>query len=117
MSDLTVSDLAARVGWFIDGARAAAADGLTWGEFGEQLTKLIRLAAETLDAVAGLTGAAKRLAVIEAVALLFDAVADRCVPLVAYPFWIMVRPAARALLLAIAGGILEQLLPLVRAAK
>jgi hypothetical protein len=115
--NLTVPDLAARVRWYIDSARSKAADGLTWAEFGELLTGLIRLAAETLDAIGGMSGAAKAAAVIEAVGMLFDAVADRCVPLVVYPFWLVVRPAARALLLALASGILEQVLPLTRAVR
>jgi hypothetical protein len=116
-NSVTIQDLYARVQWFIDTARTKASDGLTWGEFGELLTALIRLAAETLDAVTGMTGAAKRAAVIEVVGMLFDAVADRCVPMLAYPLWLVVRPAARALVIAIAGGILEQVLPLTRAAK
>ena len=102
---------------FIAEAKAAAADGLTWGEFGELLAKLIRLVAAGLEEISGMAGPAKRAMVIEAVGMLFDAVADRCVPLLVYPVWVVARPATRALLLALAGGILEQFLPLMRAMK
>lgn len=113
----TIHSLAVKVDLFLTAARSAAADGLTWQEFGEQLTALIRLSAETLDVVTGMSGPEKRSAVLEAVGLLFDAVASKCVPTVAFPLWLVARPAVRALLLAIAGGILEQVLPLTRAAK
>jgi hypothetical protein len=36
------------------------------------------------------------------------------VPRVAYPIWILARPAVRALVLALAAGAVEQVLPLVR---
>jgi hypothetical protein len=52
--------------------------------------------------------------VLEAAAALFDALAPMAVPVVAYPFWLIVRPAVRALVLAIASGAIEQLLPVVR---
>jgi hypothetical protein len=102
---------------FIAEAKAAASDGLTWSEFGELLVKLIRLVASGLEEISGMAGPAKRAMVVETVGMLFDAVADRCVPLVVYPVWVVARPAARALLVAIAGGILEQFLPLMRGVK
>jgi hypothetical protein len=46
---------------------------------------------------------------------LFDAVADRAVPIVALPLWVVARPAVRSLVLALASGAIEQLLWLVRA--
>ena len=47
---------------------------------------------------------------------LFDAVADSCVPMLAKPVWWIVRPAVRTLVLSAAGGALEQILALTRAA-
>lgn len=99
---------------FIATARAAAADGLTWGEFGELLVAFLRVLIEALDAVAGMSGAQKKAAVLDAAAMLFDAVADKSVPLAAWPIWILVRPAVRSLVLAIASGAVEPLLQLVR---
>jgi len=98
---------------YIVTAKAAARDGLTWAEFGELLMGLLRLAIDTVD-VLNAPGADKKAAVMEAAAALFDAVADKAVPLVAYPFWLAIRSPTRALVLAIASGAIEQLLPLVR---
>jgi hypothetical protein len=105
-----------KIGAFIATAKSSAADGLTWAEFGELLIALMRLAIATLDTVAGLSGAEKKGMVIEAVGLLFDAVADKAVPLAVYPLWLLVRPSVRSLLIAVASGAVERLLPLVRSA-
>lgn len=101
---------------FIATAKSAAAGGLTWAEFGELFIALMRLCISTLDTVSVLSGPEKKAMVIEAVAMLFDAVADKAVPLAAYPLWLLVRPSVRSLLLAVAAGAVERLLPLVRSA-
>jgi len=120
---ITVAPLAASVAFlslkdqvsaYIATAKAAAAGGLTWSEFGELLVGLLRLAVTTLDGLEGMTGADKKALVLEAVAALFDALADKAVPLAAWPVWILVRPAIRSLVLAIAAGAMEQILRLVR---
>lgn len=100
---------------YIATAQSAAADGLTWAEFGELLVALVRLLVETLDTVSSLTGPQKKALVLEAVGLLFDAVADQAVPAYLYPLWILARPAVRQLVVALASGAVEQILPLVRA--
>ena len=102
---------------FVDSARSAASGGLTWAEFGELLVAFLRLAVSAYDEVSGMTGEEKKLAVMQGVADLFDAIADRAVPLAAWPVWILVRPAVRSLVLALAAGAIEQLLPLVRFAR
>jgi hypothetical protein len=99
---------------FIKTAKARAADGLTWAEFGELLVALLRVAITALDEVAGMTGPQKKQVAIDAAAMLFDALADRAVPLAALPIWILVRPAIRSLVLALAAGAVEPLLQLVR---
>jgi hypothetical protein len=99
---------------YIVTAKAAAKDGLTWAEFGELLMGLLRLAIKTVD-VLNAPGADKKAAVMEAAAALFDAVADKAVPTVLWPFWVMARPSVRSLVLALASGAVEQILPLVRA--
>jgi hypothetical protein len=43
-------------------------------------------------------------------------VADSCVPFAAKPIWWVIRPAVRTLVLSAAGGALEQILKLTRAA-
>ena len=102
---------------YIASAKVAAADGLTWSEFGELLLALLRLVVSALDSVATLSGKEKKAMTIDAVARLFDAVADYAVPVTLYPIWLVARPAVRSLVLALAGGVLEQLLPLVRLAR
>lgn len=99
---------------YIATAKAAAAGGLTWAEFGELLLGLLRLAVTTLDSIEYMTGEEKKALVLEAAAALFDALADKAVPLAAWPVWILVRPAIRSLVLAIASGAMEQVLRLVR---
>lgn len=101
---------------YITTAKVAAKDGLSWSEFGELLVGLLRLAVQTLDRVATLTGPQKKELAIAAAAALFDTLADKCVPLVAWPAYVVARPAIRALVLALASGAIEILLPLTRAA-
>jgi len=102
---------------FLETAKSAAADGITWAEFGELVVALLRLVVTFLDTVSTLTGAEKKALALDAVAGLFDAVADKAVPTLAWPVWILARPAVRALVLALASGAIEQLLPLVRSAR
>ena len=108
------NDIASKVSAFLVTARVSAKDGLTLAEFGCLVAALVRLAVETLDATQNLTGEEKRQIVLEAIGVLFDSVAVLCVPMSLYPFWYFVRPAARALVVAIAAGIIETILPLLR---
>lgn len=111
----SVAGMFDKVKAYIATAQSAAADGLTWAEFGELLVALVRLLVESLDAVSVLTGPQKKAMVLEAVGLLFDAVADQAVPAYLYPLWLLARPAVRQLVVALAAGAVEQILPLVRA--
>lgn len=108
------ADISQKVSAFLVTAKVAAKDGLTWMEFGALVAALVRLSVETLDATKTLTGEEKRQIVLEAVGVLFDTVAVMCIPMTMYPFWYFVRPAARALVIAIAAGTIETILPLVR---
>ncbi len=99
---------------YVATAKVAAADGLTWAEFGELLVGLLRLAVKTVD-VLNVPGDQKKAVVMEAAAALFDAIADKAVPAVLWPFWILARPSVRSLVLALASGAVEQILPMVRA--
>jgi hypothetical protein len=100
---------------FIHAAKSAAADGLTWAEFGDLTIALVRLLVESYEAVKAMSGADKKAAVLEAVGSLFDAVADKAVPTVLWPVWMFARPAVRSLVVALAAGAVEQVLSLVRA--
>ncbi|MEY3203958.1 MAG: hypothetical protein RLZZ21_289 [Planctomycetota bacterium] len=111
-----VSGVLDKIHAFIATSKSAAADGLTWAEFGELLVALLRLVVAAIDTVTLLTGAEKKALTLEAVASLFDAVADRAVPAAVYPLWLLVRSPVRSLVIAIASGAIEQLLPLVRKA-
>lgn len=106
-------DIADAVRAYIETAKSASADGLTWTEFGELLVSLLRLAVRLAELL-HVSGPEKKAIVLEAVAALFDAVADRCVPALARPLWLLARTPIRALVLALASGAVEAILPLVR---
>jgi hypothetical protein len=106
--------IASKVSAFLRSARDAAADGITWQEFGTLLVALLRVACETLDTVDTLPGPEKKAIALEAVASLFDQVADRCVPWTLSPVWMLLRPTIRSLVLALAAGAIEQILPMIR---
>lgn len=108
-------DVTAKVRAFIATAKASAADGLTVAEFGELTVALLRVAMAAVDSLPD-SGEAKKAWVLEAVGVLFDQLADKCVPTLAYPAWVLLRPAVRSLVLMAAGGVIEAMLPLVRKA-
>lgn len=107
-------DLAQAVRAYLAVAKVASADGLTWQEFGELLVGLLRLAVRLAD-VLTVPGQEKKALVMEAAAALFDSVADRAIPAVLWPVWVLARPAVRSLVLSLAAGAVEQILPMVRA--
>lgn len=109
-----LNDIGQKVGAFLTTAQKQSRDGLTWQEFGSLMVALMRLGVSTLDSVNTLTGPQKKVLVLEAVAVLFDTLAGRCVPIVTYPAFIAIRPALRVLILAIASGAVEALIPIVR---
>jgi hypothetical protein len=100
---------------FVDSARVKAAGGLTVAEFGSLTVELLRLAVTGLEEIPA-DGPAKKTWALGVVGTLFDAVAGFAVPLYLQPFWILAKPLARSLVLAAAGGALEQILKLTRAA-
>jgi hypothetical protein len=99
---------------YITTAKVVAADGLTWAEFGELLVGLLRLSVQLADLL-NVPGDQKKAVVMEAAAALFDALADKAVPTVLWPLWLVTRSSVRALVLALAAGAVEQILPMVRA--
>ena len=109
-----LSAVVARANAFLETAREQASDGLTWQEFGRLLVQLLYLLVSGLDAVAGMSGPEKKQIVLIGATALFDRFADLCVPAVAYPAWLLVRPIVRTLILALASGGVEALLPITR---
>jgi hypothetical protein len=108
----TVAD---KIAAFIATARSAAANGITVAEFGELTVALLKTLMAAIDSLPD-DGAAKKAWCVDAVGLLFDAVADKAVPTLAYPVWLIVRPTVRQLVLLATSGAIESLLPLVRKA-
>ena len=111
---MTPEQLSIKVGKFVTDAKAKAVGGLTVAEFGSLVVGLIRLVVEGLDAIPT-DGAAKKAWALTCVGMLFDNVAGYAVPLPLQPVWLLVRPIVRQLVLAAAGGALEQILALTRA--
>lgn len=109
----TVDDIALLIQAYIDNAKTKTIDGLTWVEFGELLVGLLRLAVRLVDSLS-VSGDQRKAIVLAAAAALFDSIADRCVPLPMLPLWLLCRGPIRALVLALASGAVEALLPLVR---
>jgi hypothetical protein len=107
--------LADKVRAFVATAKSAAAGGVTVSEFAELTVSLLKIAMAAADAIP-VDGADRKVFVLNAVGLLFDNVADKAIPPLAWPVWLIVRPAARQLLLLVAAGAIESLLPLVRKA-
>lgn len=111
----TPTTFATTVATLIDAAKARAADGLTISDFAQITLDVCRATIAAADGLA-IPGRDKKAWVLEATAVLFDAIADRMVPTLAWPVWLLLRPAARALVLAVASGAIETILPLVRLA-
>lgn len=110
----TISGVAARVNAFLATAREQARDGLSWAEFGRLLVELLYLAVAALDVVQGMSGVEKKAIALTAVAALFDSFADRCVPIAAWPAWLIIRPAVRLLILSLSAGAIEAILRISR---
>jgi len=113
-SPSAVAAIDAQISSFLADARRTAADGITWQEFGSLFVSLLHLVTDTLDRVTSLSGVEKKAIALTAVAVLFDTTASKCVPLMAYPAWALLRPALRAFVLALASGAIESMLSIVR---
>lgn len=110
-----IRSLGDQVKAFVIHAREAAEGGLTVGEFAELAVALLRLVITTLDTIPA-EGDQKKKWAVDAVGMLFDETADKVVPMIAWPIWMIVRPTVRQLVLLATAGAIESLLPLVRAA-
>lgn len=108
--------LSEKVMLFVQTAKSLAVDGLSLSDFGELLIALLRLCVSFLDSIPD-TGEAKKAYAMEAVAMLYDELIDKIVPVWVWPMWIIMKPLARPMVMAIASGAIESLLPLVRLVK
>lgn len=113
---LDLANVRDKISAFITVARLKAQGGVTISEFAELAIALLRIVMQTIDEMPQ-SGVEKKALALDAVAMLFDAVADKCIPTLAYPVWIIVRPAVRSLVLLAADGAIESLLPLVRMSR
>lgn len=109
-------NLSQKVQDFIAQAKDKAKDGLTFAELGVLTYSLMRLVILQVDELA-VPGALKKADVLTAVGLLFDTLADQCVPVLAKPFWWVAKPVVRSVVLALLSGLMEGVLPDVRAAS
>jgi hypothetical protein len=114
IAEESIANVSARLNVFFASAREQAKDGLSWQEFGRLLVQLLWMSVEGLDAVASLTGPQKREVAVTAAAVLFDSLADKAVPVAAWPAWMLLRPATRLLVLSLAAGAVEALLRISR---
>ena len=101
---------------FLADARAKAAGGFTFVEFGSLTIALLHLVVTGLDPIATLDGAAKKQWALGIVGMLFDSIAGYAVPIALQPLWFVAKPIVRQLVLALASGALEQVLRLSREA-
>lgn len=97
--------------------RKRAADGTTVADLTQDTVDAMRLAMTVLDTVSGMSGEEKKAEVLKMVGWVFDQYSDLCVPLIAKPVWWVLKPTARTLVLLIASGAIESLLPVVRSVK
>lgn len=108
----TAATVLEKIRAYVASCQTLAQDGITVSEFAEMAIGLLRVSMEAVDSIP-IDGPAKKAWVLDAVALLFDAVADKFVPTLAWPIWIVIKPGVRSLVLAAAGGAVEAILPIL----
>lgn len=97
---------------YVASCQSLAADGITFSEFSEMAVGLLRVTMTAVDSIP-IDGPSKKAWVLEAVAMLFDNVADKMIPTLAYPLWVILKPGIRSLVLAAASGAVEAILPIL----
>jgi hypothetical protein len=102
-----------KVAAFLATAQEKASDGLSVSEFAELTVALLRVVMAAVDSLPD-DGAQKKAWVLDAVGLLFDTLADKAIPALAWPIWLVVRGSVRSLVLMAAAGAIESMLPLIR---
>jgi len=102
-----------RLGVFLADVSKRAEDGLSLQDFSAIFFGGVRLAIAAVDGIP-IEGSERKRMVMHFAGTLFDKYADKVIPIYAYPFWIVVKPAAKMLLMSLAAGAVEAILPLVR---
>ena len=97
---------------YVASCQSLSADGITLSEFSEMAVGLLRVTMAAVDSIP-IDGPSKKAWVLEAVAMLFDDVADQMIPTLAWPIWVMLKPGIRSLVLAAASGAVEAILPIL----
>jgi hypothetical protein len=105
--------LSAQIKTYIKLAKEKSADGLTIAEFSELSVAGLKVAVAACDALS-VGGSERKKISMECAAMLFDTLADACVPIFLKPVWWVLRPAARSLCLSLSSGAIEVLLPMIR---
>lgn len=108
--------LANKVRVFLAHAKELGKDGITVAEFGELLFALLRVLVSAADTVPA-DGPQRKQWVLHAIGAFFDDISDLVVPVYAKPFWILFKPGVRSLVLSLASGAIESILPLIRSAE
>lgn len=97
---------------YVASCQSLSADGITLSEFSEMSVGLLRVTMAAVDSIP-IDGPSKKAWVLEAVSMLFDSVADKMIPTLAWPVWVMLKPGIRSLVLAAASGAVEAILPIL----
>lgn len=105
--------LRGKVRAYIDTAKEKASDGITVSEFSELVFGAVRLTVVGVEHISGLTNTQKKQLSVSVAGDVFDAIAGLVVPLPLKPVWWLVRPAARALCISLASGIVDGVVPLL----
>jgi hypothetical protein len=108
----SVSQVLEKIRAYVASCQALAQDGISVSEFAEMAVGLLRVSMAAVNSIP-IDGPSKKAWVLDAVGMLFDGVADKAIPTVAWPVWLLVRPAVRSLVLAAAGGAVEAILPIL----
>lgn len=108
----TAATVLEKIRAYVASCQGLAQDGITISEFAEMAVGLLRVSMAAVESIP-IDGPAKKAWVLDAVALLFDSVADKFVPTLAWPIWIVIKPGVRSLVLAAAGGAVEAILPIL----
>jgi hypothetical protein len=96
--------------------RERTRNGTTVSDVAQIVVGGMEIAIAWLDPQAA-PGDQKKSQTVEVALWLFDEFADLAVPTLVRPVWWIARPALRSITAALAGGAVEQLLPLIRGSK
>lgn len=109
----TVPGLHQRVTSYVASVRAKVSDGLTVAEFCDLTLGGMRLAIACVDELS-VDGPQKKQMVIDLAGSFFDEFGHLLVPPFLRPTWWLFSAAVRSLVLSLAAGAVEALLPLIR---